>query len=129
MKITLEELEKVMEETGLDYKEAKELLLNADGDVDEAIRSTRTTRFTDNEQINRIVEELKARVREGNVDRIQLLRKGEVIFSVPLNVGIAGGLIGLMAAPFAMIAAAIAAYGLDCRIEIVRNDGSREDFR
>ena len=126
MKITLEELEKVMEETGLDYQAAKELLLKAEGDAEEAIRRVRST---GSEDVNRIVEELKARIREGNVDRVQLIRKGEVIFSVPLNVGIAGGLIGLMAAPFTMIATAVAAYGLECRIEIVRDDGTKEDFR
>ena len=38
MQITLEAVEKVMEQTGVDYKAAKEALVKTDGDVDAAIK-------------------------------------------------------------------------------------------
>ena len=38
MQITLEAVEKVMELTGVDYAAAKEALVKADGDVDEAVK-------------------------------------------------------------------------------------------
>lgn len=125
MKITLEELEKVMEETGLDYKAAKEALEKVGGDADAAIRSMNTN---GSEEINKLVEKVKALVREGNVSRIQISRKDEVILSLPVNVGIGAGLVGLLAFPWAMVAGVIAAYGLDCRIEVIKDDGSKDEI-
>ena len=76
-----------------------------------------------------IVAKVKKAVQDGNVDRIVVKRNDEVLLNIPVNVGIVGGLIGLTAAPFAMIAAAAAAYGFSCKFEIVKKDGSvREAF-
>ena len=122
--ITLEAVEKVMEETGLDYKEAKALLEKTDGNAEQAVRSLNE----EAPEATRIVEKVKAMIKEGNVDRVKVTRKGEVILNLPVNVGIAGGLIGLAAAPGAMILAAIAGYGLDCKIEVVKNDGSIDEI-
>ena len=36
------------------------------------------------------------------------------------------GIIGIAAAPWAVIAGAIAAYGFDCQFEIVKNDGTSQ---
>ncbi len=123
--ITLEAVEKVMEETGLDYKEAKALLEKTDGNAEQAVRSLNE----EAPEATRIVEKVKAMIKEGNVDRVKVTRKGEVILNLPVNVGIAGGLIGLAAAPGAMILAAIAGYGLDCKIEVVKNDGSIDEIK
>ena len=71
-----------------------------------------------------IVAKVKKAVQDGNVDRIVVKRNDEVLLNIPVNVGIVGGLIGLTAAPFAMIAAAAAAYGFSCKFEIVKKDGS-----
>ena len=125
MKITLEELEKVMEETGLDYKAAKEALEKVGGDAEAAIRSMNTN---GSEEISNLIDKVKALVKEGNVDRIQITRKDEVILSLPVNVGIGAGLVGLLAFPWAMIAGVIAAYGLECRIEVIKNDGSKDEI-
>ena len=123
--ITLEAVEKVMEETGLDYKEAKALLEKTDGNAEQAVRSLNE----EAPEATRIVEKVKAMIKEGNVDRVKVTRKGEVILNLPVNVGIAGGLIGLAAAPGAMILAAIAGYGLDCKIEVVKSDGSIDEIK
>lgn len=57
-----------------------------------------------------------------------MIKKGDdVIVNVPLNVGVIGGIVGAVAAPWAMITAAIAAIGFDCKIELVKDDGSIVD--
>ena len=71
-----------------------------------------------------ILDKVKELVKEGNVTKIRLLRNGETLISLPVNVGLIGAVIGLYAAPIAILGAGIAAYGLNCRIEIVKKDGS-----
>ena len=124
MEITLEAVEKVMEQTGVDYKAAKEALLKADGDVDAAIRLIHPETRDMGDEIKLRMAKLKQMVAEGNVNKIRIRRGNEVVLSVPVNVGIIGGLVGLAAAPWALIAGTIAAFGLGCRIEVVYKDGT-----
>lgn len=75
-----------------------------------------------------IVEKIKEIVRKGNVSKV-VIKKGEnVIVNLPLTAGIVGGIVGLIAAPWAMLAAAIATIGFDCKVEIVKTDGSIVDI-
>ena len=41
------------------------------------------------------VEKIKELVRKGNVSKIVVRRKGEVLLSIPVNVGVVGAVIGL----------------------------------
>ena len=104
MEITLEAIEKVMEETGVEYKAAKEALTKTNGNVEEAIKLIRPDTIDIGEEAKAAVEKLKKKVEEGNVDRIQIRKDDEIVLSVPVNVGIIGGILGLAAAPWAMIA-------------------------
>lgn len=70
-----------------------------------------------------IVEQIKELVRKGNIARVLVKRDGDVILNIPLNVGIVGTVLGLTAAPWALIATAVATLGFDCRIELVKTDG------
>ena len=128
MEITLEAVEKVMEETGVDYKTAKEALVNADGDVDAAIKAIQPQTQEISEDIKALMEKLKKKVNEGNVDRVQIKKGDEVVLSVPVNVGIVGGLVGLAAAPWALIAGSLAAFGFGCRLVIVKKDGTTDEI-
>ena len=47
-----------------------------------------------------------------------------MLLSLPVNVGIIGGVVGVAAAPWAFIAGAIAAFGFGCTVEIVKKDGT-----
>ena len=67
-------------------------------------------------------------IRRGNVTRIIVKRRDEALVNIPLNAGIVGSVVGAVAAPWAVIAAAIAAAGFDCRVEIVRDDGEIVDL-
>ena len=128
MQITLEAVEKVMELTGVDYAAAKEALVKADGDVDEAVKLIAPEGKSDNDKVKETVEKIKSKVKEGNVDKIQISKDGEIVLSIPVNIGIIGGIVGLAAAPWAFIAATIATLGFGCRIEIVKKDGSKDEI-
>ena len=127
MQITLEAVEKVMELTGVDYAAAKEALVKADGDADEAIKLLTSEEKSD-DKVKETVEKIKAKVKEGNVDKIQISKDGEIVLSLPVNIGIIGGIVGLAAAPWAFIAATIATLGFGCKIEIVKKDGSTDEI-
>ena len=129
MEITIEAIEKVMEETGVEYKAAKEALLKANGDVDAAIKLIQPDTKDLGDEIKAVIDELKKKVEEGNVDRIQIRKGDEVVFSVPVNVGIVGGILGLAAAPWALIAGSVAAFGLGCRLEVVKKDGTTDEIK
>ncbi len=129
MEITLEAVEKVMEQTGVEYAAAKEALKKTDGDVDAAIKMIRPDSIDIGEEARAAVEKLKKKVEEGNVDRIQIRKDDKVVLSVPVNVGIVGGILGLAAAPWALIAGSVAAFGLGCKLEVVKNDGSTDEVK
>ena len=126
MEITLEAIDAVRERTGVSYKEAKEALEQAGGSVVDAIvlLEEKSTAKTDD-----VLEKIKAAVKEGNVNKIRVKRDGKVLLTVPVNAGIAGGLVGLAVAPWwGVLAAAAAAYGFNCKFEIVKEDGSSTDL-
>ena len=126
---SVEDLEKVMEQTGVDFKAAKEALIKAAGNVEEAIKELEPTTKEVGDDVKELIEKLKAKVEEGNVDRVQIKKGDEIVFSVPVNVGILGGILGLAAAPWALIAGSVAAFGLGCRLEVVKKDGSTDEVK
>lgn len=77
---------------------------------------------------NEIVEKVKDLVKKGNVSRIFVKRNDEVILNLPLNAGIATGVVGVFAAPWALLAAAITTIGFDCKVEIQKTDGTLVDI-
>ena len=128
MEIRLEDIEKVMELAGVDYYTAKETLTKAEGDLDKALEGLSPTGSSVGDEIKDMIDKLKAKVKEGNVDRIQIRMADEIILKVPVNVGIIGGIIGVAAAPWALIAGTIAAFGFGCKLEIVKKDGSTDEI-
>ncbi len=127
MQITLEAVEKVMELTGVEYAAAKEALVKADGDVDEAVKLITPEEKTD-DKVKETVEKIKAKVKEGNVDKVQISKDGEIILSLPVNIGIIGGVVGLATAPWVFIGATIATIGFGCKVEVIKKDGSADEI-
>ena len=76
-----------------------------------------------------IVDKIKELVKKGNVTKIIVKRGDNTIVNIPLNAGIVGGLLGVAAAPWAVVIAAVAAAGLDCRVELEKNDGQTVSLR
>ncbi len=71
-----------------------------------------------------IVEKIKEIVKEGNVSRIRIRREDNVILNLPLTVGVVGTILGLAAAPWAVIIATVTTIGLNCTVEVEKKDGS-----
>ena len=76
-----------------------------------------------NQRIEEIVEKIKELVKKGNIARILVKRGDDAFLNIPLNAGLVGTILGLTAAPWALIASAVATVGLDCRIELVKTNG------
>ena len=79
-------------------------------------------------EVDQIIEKIKQLVKTGNVSRIRLIRNGEVLVNIPVTAGVIGAVVGLSAAPFAVIAAALLAFGLECKVEIEMKDGTVSDL-
>lgn len=126
MNITLENIDAVRERSGASYEEAREALEVSGGSVVDALVYLEQKKSA---QTNDLLEKVKAVVKEGNVNKIRVKRDGKVLLTVPVNVGIVGGLVGLAAAPWwGILGAAAAAYGFDVKFEIVKEDGSTTDI-
>ncbi len=133
MEITLEMIEKVMGATGADYAKVKAALLETEGNTEEAIakilaEAQGAEEKKDQTEVDRIMEKIKAAVAEGNVSRVHITRKGETILNIPVTAGVVGGVIGLVAAPWAVVIAAVAAYGTECKITVVKKDGTTKEI-
>jgi hypothetical protein len=124
MDITLEKIELVIDRTGVSYKEAKEALEAANGNVVDAIISIEETmnmgaKGKMGAQSSQIIDKLKELVRKGNVSKIVIKKDGEQILNLPVNVGIVGTVI----APWAAVLGVIAAFGTRCVIEVITDVG------
>lgn len=129
MDVSLEKIELVKDRTGVSYKEAKEALEQAEGNVvdaiiyiEESINTKNKNKFV-NEK-NEVIEKLKEFVNKGNVSKIIFKKDDEIILNIPVNAGV----IGFALAPWAAIAGTAAALVSKCKIEIVKDDGEVVDF-
>ncbi len=73
--------------------------------------------------VKSVIEKIKELVKKGNVSKIVVRRKGEVLLSIPVNVGVVGAVVGLAAAKWAVLAAVLGTLGFGCTVEIVKDDG------
>lgn len=125
MEITLEKVELVKDRTGVSYKEAKDALEAAEGNVvdaiiaiEETINMTNAGKMSD--QASQLVDRIKDAVKKGNVSKIRILKDDEIVLNLPVNVGI----VGTVLAPWAAVIGAIAAFGTKCKVELIKDDGS-----
>ena len=129
MEITLEKIELVKDRTGVSYKEAKEALEAADGSVVDAIIAIEETVDVNKnnkagEFVNETMEKIKELVKKGNISKISVKRDDETMVNIPVNVGI----VGTIVAPWGVVAAAIAAFGFKCKIELTTDEGKVIDI-
>ena len=77
--------------------------------------------------VNKFADEtankIKEMVEEGNVSRIRIRKGRNVILDLPVTVGVLGAAFGLLAAPWAVIVAAISTVGFKCTVEVEEKDG------
>ena len=130
MEVTLEKIELVKDRTGVTYKEAKEALEAADGNVVDAIVSIedKTDGQTSSQKIsakgNEIIDKIKDVVNRGNAARIRISKDDQKLLDLPLNAGV----IGAIVAPWGIILGVAASFGFNCKIEVVRTDGAVVDI-
>lgn len=116
----LEKIDTLRERGRVSYQEARDLLAESDGDlIDALIRLEQRGTFT-REKIyakgNEIVEKVKDLIRQGNVTRIRVKTKDDVILDMPVTAGAAVAVF----APYLALLGAVAAIATQCSIEIER---------
>lgn len=130
MEITLEKVEQVIERTGVSYAKAKEALVNAEGDVLEAIilleeEKNGSANNKKTETVDELKTWLKDLINKGNVARIKVSKDDKVLVDVPVNAGIAAGVIGIIIPPI-LAFVVVAAVVTQVTIEITKTDGTVE---
>lgn len=127
--VTLEKLDLIKERIGVSYGEAKEALQICDGDVVEAIIYLEEKKNSEPSPVDTTVEQfkdwLKETVEKGNVTRIRVKKDDKVLVDVPVNAGVAAGIIAVIWWPIAVVFTATALVA-KITIEITKDDGSVE---
>lgn len=138
-KITLEKVDMVRERTGVTYEKAKQALEASDGDVLEALIYIEKTQDTSSKNEGSesefeskaavSIEELKAWIKQivekGNVARIKIKKDDAELIDIPVNAGIAAGVVAIAIPPI-LAAGVIAAIATKITIEVTKEDGSVE---
>jgi hypothetical protein len=130
--ITLEKIDIIRERTGVSYSTAKEALELSAGDVVEALIYLEKNTVSKKQEMYSTTEEfisfLKELVNKGNVNRIRVKKDDKIVFDIPVNAGVATGIVGLMYGPLLAIigVGTIAAVFTNFTIEITKTDGSVE---
>ena len=73
--------------------------------------------------VSNVVEKIKELVAKGNVSRVLVRKKEKVILDIPVTVGVVGAVVGITAAKWAMLGAALATVGFGCTVEIIKDSG------
>ena len=135
-KITNEEIkvtedEQVVEELAADAPAAEEPIveeLAADAAEEPQAEETAEEEPLTDDDLKKfaddMVSKIKEIVEEGNVNRIRIRKDDTIILNIPLSVGLIGTVLGLAAAPWAVILGAISTAGFKCTVEIVKKDGT-----
>ncbi len=55
---------------------------------------------------------------------IRIRRNDTIILNLPMTVGVVGTILGVAAAPWAVIIATITTVGLSCTVEVEKKDGT-----
>lgn len=138
--IILEKVDMIRGRTGVSYEKAKQALELCEGDVLEALIYIEKTEgilndnnesFDDDEE-NKTpisIEELKIWfkqiIEKGNITRIKIKKDDVELIDIPVNAGIAAGVIAIIIPPI-LAAGVIAAIATKITIEITNEDGSIE---
>lgn len=131
--ITLEKVDKVRERTNTTYAEAKYALEQCDGDVLEAIiyleniktsekGSQKEGKYESFEEFKVYIKEV---VRKGNVTRIKIKKDDRTVVDIPVNAGVAAGVIAIML-PQLLAIGVVTAIVTKLTIEITRENGEVE---
>lgn len=124
MEISLEKIELVKDRTGVNYKEAKDALIKADGSVVDAIIMIEdeidlAPKSKAGDQASHLIDRLKKLIKKGNVSRIVVKKDEETILNIPVNLGI----VGAVWVFWPTLVATVVALGMKCTIELIKDNG------
>ncbi|WP_258360257.1 DUF4342 domain-containing protein [Moorella sulfitireducens] len=130
----LEKIDQLRERLGISYREAREALERAGGDVLEAlIQYEESTRAGMQKELAGWSEKLMERIRgilhRGNVTRIKVKKDGKTVAEIPATVGALGVLGILASSELAVLAglSTVAALFNRYTLEVERTDGRVEE--
>jgi len=128
MDIQLEQIELVKDRTGVSYKEAKEALEFAEGNVVDAIiyieeNINHEYEKNDVKAVNNIISGIKDMVKKGNIAKVRVYKGDDLILNVPVTVGT----VAVLLFPWGVLASAVASAATKCRVELVKADGTIVD--
>ncbi len=131
--VNLEKVDLIRERLGVSYKEAKDALDQANGDVVQALVLLEERQSHLDEKVEsegrKLWDKIKSLIRKGNVTKIRLKKDDRILAEIPVNVG-ALGVVGVVAVPplaVLGVAGTLAALATNCTLEIEREDGSIEE--
>lgn len=92
MDITLEKIDIIRDRTGVTYKEARDALNAANGNVVDAlinIEESGSRKWTETVSVkgNEVVDRLKTILKSGNVNRIRIKKDDNLILDIPVTAG------------------------------------------
>ena len=131
--ITLEKIDIIKERTGVSYTEAKDALEECEGDVVNALiyieaKQKKAPMFNMEEMYttkDEFLSWIKDLVKKGNVTRIKIRKDETVVIDIPVNAGIAAGIVGLIF-PALIGIGLLTAVLTKVTIEITMADGTVE---
>lgn len=128
--ITLEKIDIVRERTGASYSEAKEALEACEGNVVDAIIHIEKSKKSPLDSVYASKDEfltwIKDLINKGNVTRIKVKKEDKVLVDMPVNAGIAVGIIAYAIWTPLIAIGVIGAVVTNLTIEITKKDGSVE---
>ncbi len=78
-------------------------------------------------EIKTVIEKIKELIKKGNVSKIVVRYKGDVLLSIPVNLGVVGTVVGLAASKWAVLAAVLGTVGFGCTVELIKDNGEVVD--
>lgn len=116
----LAKIDLVRERTGLSYKEAREVLWESQWNVvDALVLAEQRLKCRQNSwevRGHEVLDRMKELLHQGNITKIRVKHKGEVLFEIPVTVGVVGTVI---APNLALLAAGVCLL-TKCTIEVER---------
>jgi len=126
----LEKIDILRERMGVTYREAKEVLEEAGGDLVEALIKVEENKKQGwsgkvSGTIGGIIDEIKKYIDKGNRTRIRLKRGDQTVADLPATVGALGVLAAMLSIELAVVAGvgAVAAVANKITVEIEQADG------
>lgn len=123
MDITLDKIDIIRDRTGVSYKEAREALTLANGNVVDAlinIEESNGRKWTESVSVkgSEVIDRLKTVVKSGNVNRIRVKKDDSVILDIPVT----AGAISAVVMPQITAIGTAAALLTKCTIEVERKN-------